>query len=178
MPLGRWLCLALVAAATGCGRAAAPASAPAGTPPVAVVTAPQMSRLLAERTHTITLLHFWATWCPPCVGELPQVVALAKQYQGRGVRVLLVSADAERDRDAVARFLSDRHVDWQTYLAANLNDDFIKAISSKWSGALPASFFYAADGTLTEWWEGACAPAAYEQALDRLLQPRQGASKP
>ena len=171
----RGACLLVLLAAVGCARTSAEKDAP----PVIYVTAPQIGRLLAEGTNTVTVLHFWATWCPPCVEEIPRVVALAKKYRARGVRVLLVSADAPQDRDAVTRFLADHHVDEPTYLADNLNDECIKAVSPKWSGAVPASFFYAADGALAEGWEGAHDLAAFEQVVEKLLhQKKQGASKP
>lgn len=169
-PWRRMLLLALLLGVVGCGRRpAAVVDVPVATPPVAPATAQQLRSLVAAGTNTVTLLHFWASWCPPCVEELPLVVKLAKTYRGKGVRVLLVSADAPQDNRAVTQFLSERQVDWPTYLAANLDDDFIKAIAPEWTGAIPATFFYAADGSLATWWEGAHDAPAYEQVVERLL---------
>lgn len=183
-----WQCttlLALLIGVAGCGRSpAAPAaqpSAPAAVQavPVTPVTAQQIRSLVAAGTNTVTLLHFWASWCPPCVEELPVVVKLAKTYRGKGLRVLLVSADAPQDSRAVTQFLSERQVDWPTYLATNLDDDFIKVFAAQWSGAIPTSFFYAADGSLATWWEGAHDAAAFEQVVARLLnQAGKGGTKP
>lgn len=52
------------------------------------------------------LLNFWATWCGPCVKELPSLIAVAKEYRERGLRVVAVSVD--RDWATIDRFLA-RH---------------------------------------------------------------------
>jgi peroxiredoxin len=41
----------------------------------------------------VVLLHFWASWCPPCLGEIPQILALAHEYEGRPLKVVTVSLD-------------------------------------------------------------------------------------
>jgi thiol-disulfide isomerase/thioredoxin len=133
------------------------------------ITTPQLLSRLSGGTNAVTLVHVWATWCPPCGQEFPDVVRLAKTYREQGLRVFLVSADAERDRNAVSRFLVARGVDWPAYQAVNVNDTFVKALSQKWSGAIPASFFFAPGGTLREEWEGAHPFAAYEETVLKLL---------
>ncbi|MDD5705945.1 MAG: TlpA disulfide reductase family protein [Kiritimatiellae bacterium] len=140
---------------------------------VKTVTAEQIRGLLASETNRVTLLHVWATWCPPCVNEFPDIVALAKKHREDGLQVLLVSADAQTNVAAVSRFLAAHGVDWQSYLAANVNDSFIRAISPAWSGALPASFYYAADGTLAEAWEGSRSYATHEATVLRVLKQPQ-----
>jgi thiol-disulfide isomerase/thioredoxin len=58
---------------------------------------------LAEQLAPVTLLHFWATWCPPCIDELPTLDRLAEELAGeRDFRVLMVAV--EDDRDKVRRF--------------------------------------------------------------------------
>ena len=60
----------------------------------------------------IVLLNFWATWCPPCVEEMPSLVRLQQRFQDKGVTVLGVSVDA--DGDAYHRFLKDHNIDFLT----------------------------------------------------------------
>ncbi|MSR89124.1 MAG: TlpA family protein disulfide reductase [Candidatus Margulisbacteria bacterium] len=51
----------------------------------------------------IVVLNFWATWCPPCVGEIPYLVALQKKYEKQGVQVVGVSMD--EDQSGVPAFV-------------------------------------------------------------------------
>jgi thiol-disulfide isomerase/thioredoxin len=56
----------------------------------------------------VVLVHFWATWCPPCIEELPQWVALAKKYTGRPLQMVAVSLDS--DWEAPHRLLPESEV--------------------------------------------------------------------
>jgi peroxiredoxin len=60
----------------------------------------------------VLVLNFWATWCPPCVEELPSLMNMQDRLRGRGVVVLGVSIDV--DQDAYHRFLRQRGVNFLT----------------------------------------------------------------
>ncbi len=60
----------------------------------------------------IVVLNFWATWCPPCVEEMPSLVQLQQRLKDKNVTVLGVSVDA--DGDAYHKFIKDHGVDFTT----------------------------------------------------------------
>ena len=60
----------------------------------------------------VVVLNFWATWCPPCVEELPSLVELQAKLKNRGIQVVAVSVDV--DGNAYRRFLRDQKVDLLT----------------------------------------------------------------
>ena len=67
---------------------------------------------LADLRGKVVVLNFWATWCPPCVDEMPSLVQMQRRMKAKGVAVLAVSVDA--DGDAYHRFLKDHAVDLLT----------------------------------------------------------------
>lgn len=48
---------------------------------------------LQEIEAKVILVHFWASWCAPCVDEIPEIIKFAKKYEGKAVRVVLISLD-------------------------------------------------------------------------------------
>lgn len=89
-----------------------------GRPPRIGETAPDFTITDAQRTVTLSqlrgkpvLLNFWASWCAPCVEEMPSLVQLQKQL-GDKVTVLAVSEDA--DNKAYQQFVRDHNVDLLT----------------------------------------------------------------
>jgi cytochrome c biogenesis protein CcmG/thiol:disulfide interchange protein DsbE len=71
-------------------------------------------RLLTLDTYKgrVVVLNFWATWCPPCIEELPSLNALARQLEGSGVVVLGVSVD--RNEAAYRQFVKSAGVAFET----------------------------------------------------------------
>jgi peroxiredoxin len=67
---------------------------------------------LHELKGQVVVLNFWATWCPPCVEELPSLVLMQKQLADKGVKVFAVSLDV--DKNAYEKFLKDHGVDLLT----------------------------------------------------------------
>lgn len=60
----------------------------------------------------VLVLNFWATWCPPCINELPALNAMAAELKGSGVVVLGVSVD--KDKAAYERFLKKVRLNFET----------------------------------------------------------------
>lgn len=60
----------------------------------------------------VLVLNFWATWCPPCISELPSLNAMAQELKGSGVVVLGISVD--KDEAAYQRFLKKVKLNFET----------------------------------------------------------------
>lgn len=67
---------------------------------------------LGQLRGKIVVLNFWATWCPPCVDEMPSLVELQKKFRGKDVTVLAVSVDD--DANDYHKFLNDHKIDLLT----------------------------------------------------------------
>lgn len=90
-----------------------------------------------------TVFNFWATFCTPCLKELPYFEAAAKQYKEEGVRVILVSLDLqEAYPKKIQQLVAKRKLTTPVVFLDETNADlFIPAVDSTWSGAIPASLF-------------------------------------
>lgn len=63
---------------------------------------------LSQLKGQVVVLNFWATWCPPCIEEMPSLVQMQERLKSKGVTVLAVSVDA--DENDYRRFLRDHNV--------------------------------------------------------------------
>jgi cytochrome c biogenesis protein CcmG, thiol:disulfide interchange protein DsbE len=67
---------------------------------------------LSELRGKVVVLNFWATWCAPCVEEMPSLVQLQQRFKDKGITVVGVSVDV--DADAYHKFLKDYKIDFVT----------------------------------------------------------------
>lgn len=100
-----------------------------------------------ENKDTSYVINFWATWCKPCVEELPAFDSLNTECLGSRIKIILVSLDFKEDLNKkVNPFLKNHQIKSECILLDEVNgNDFIDKISPKWSGAIPATLFKSAD---------------------------------
>jgi cytochrome c biogenesis protein CcmG, thiol:disulfide interchange protein DsbE len=67
---------------------------------------------LQEFRGKVVVLNFWATWCPPCVDEMPSLVQMQQKMSGKGIEVVAISVDV--DQSAYQNFLKSYKVDLLT----------------------------------------------------------------
>jgi thiol-disulfide isomerase/thioredoxin len=96
-----------------------------------------------KNTDKPTVVNFWATFCKPCIAEIPHFEKLVKQYEKDSVQLLLVSLDMEEMYPAKIQSFAGRFGFTApiVYLAETNADIFCPRIDKKWSGAIPASLF-------------------------------------
>ena len=100
---------------------------------------------LLNRIHnnsdTTYVVNFWATWCKPCVAELPEFEKLHLNYKTKNIKTILVCMDFIEDIDKKLKpFLVKNKYTCEVILLDEINgNDFINKISNLWSGAIPAT---------------------------------------
>ncbi|QJD94823.1 TlpA family protein disulfide reductase [Mucilaginibacter robiniae] len=103
------------------------------------ITLPQLEKRISN-TDTVYVVNFWATWCGPCVAELPYFNQLQTTYAKQLLKVLLVSMDFDSKYQAVNTFVRTHKLVPEVYLASRKSDqEFIDGINKDWSGALPGT---------------------------------------
>jgi thiol-disulfide isomerase/thioredoxin len=107
----------------------------------------ELKPLLEKKDDQIYVINFWATWCAPCVKELPAFEKLNKEYASKNVSVLLVSLDFPKQIEKkLIPFIARKNLQSKVILLDDINEDvWIKAIDSSWSGAIPATIIYNKD---------------------------------
>lgn len=105
----------------------------------------KIDQLLSRIAHpdTTYVVNFWATWCKPCIEELPAFDSLGALYAKERIRVLLVCLDFSDELEKkVKPFLLKHTIKSECVLLDEVNgNNFINKISSDWTGAIPATLF-------------------------------------
>jgi thiol-disulfide isomerase/thioredoxin len=121
------------------------------------------------------LLNVWATWCPPCVAELPELIEVARAYEARGGRVLGVSHDrmfAKVEQDAVAEmvrsFLRERDLPLPTVL---LDEGAVERLDERFElpGFIPVTLAFDRDGKVVDRHEGEASRERFEEMMRKAL---------
>lgn len=101
---------------------------------------------LLEQTQSDTtyVINFWATWCAPCVKELPYFEQLHANAAGKKIKVILVSLDFRKDLETKLKpFLEKRQFSASVVaLVDSRQQQWIEKIDPSWSGAVPATLIY------------------------------------
>ena len=108
-----------------------------------VIKLPYLQNILNHHSDTLYVVNFWATWCKPCIEELPHFEEVNKTLYKKPVKVLLISLDFLQEREkTLIPFLQRKQIQSEVYLLDAVNpNEWIDTISPEWSGALPATLF-------------------------------------
>lgn len=100
--------------------------------------------LLNKKDGKTYVINFWATWCKPCVDELPVFEKINTSFKYKNVEVLLVSLDfPDQVADQLIPFIKEKNIKSNVVLFDDPNQNvWINKIDSTWSGALPATIIY------------------------------------
>ena len=93
---------------------------------------------------TTYVINFWATWCKPCVEELPWFEQLQEQFQGQKVKVVLVSLDFKKDLEKkLLPFVQSRKLKSTVVALTDSGyNNWIDKVSPAWGGAIPVTLIY------------------------------------
>lgn len=110
---------------------------------VDLLTVDKLNERLELGKDTTYVVNFWATWCAPCIKELPHFEKLQQEKRKEKVKVLLVSVDFKsRLEKSVVPFVKKRGLKNEVFLLDETDQqEYIDRIDKTWSGAIPATLF-------------------------------------
>ena len=110
---------------------------------IPIIQQQELLDLLAKKDDTLRVVNFWATWCGPCVKELPHLEQLQRDKLDQPLRVILVSLDFPSQlQKRVVPFVKKRKLR-STVLLLDGGDPnlWIDRVEPRWSGSIPATLF-------------------------------------
>jgi thiol-disulfide isomerase/thioredoxin len=105
---------------------------------------PELEKLLASPGDELHVVNFWATWCPPCVTELPYFEKLSKEYKDKGVKFILISLDFPSQIESrLIPFLKTNKITADVRVMTDLDyNSWIEKVDSSWQGNIPVTLLF------------------------------------
>lgn len=110
---------------------------------VRLLSVDQLQERIKKGQDSTYVVNFWATWCAPCIKELPHFEKLSLEYKSDKLAVLLVSVDFKSKLNtAVVPFVKRKKLTNPVFLLNESNpQEYIDRIDPSWSGSIPATLF-------------------------------------
>lgn len=110
---------------------------------VKLLTLSELNKRLELGKDTTYVVNFWATWCGPCVDELPSFEKLQMENKTKPLKVILISLDFKSKlQKVVIPFVEKNNLKSEIFLINESDQQvFLKRIDKNWSGAIPATLF-------------------------------------
>ena len=145
--------------------------APAGEGQLTPATPADLRAALDARKGRVVLVNFWATWCRPCLKELPALLALERDYASRGFELLAVSLDEPADGDAIVwPFLTRWFPTLRSLIRSSTDmDSMVSVLDPAWNEVLPTSYVVDRTGRVPAQLQGGKSAAGFEAAILPLL---------
>ncbi len=129
-------------------------------------------KFYAAKNDTVYVVNFWATFCKPCIEEIPDFLRLVEKYKSKKVKLLLVSLDLPSyvSKKLPAFIKANNYKTNHAWLNETNADYFCPKIDEKWSGAIPSTIIVKNSKNYKRFFEAELTAMEFEQALVEALK--------
>jgi thiol-disulfide isomerase/thioredoxin len=114
---------------------------------LATIDEASVAKLARNETDKLLVVNVWATWCGPCVAELPEFVTMNRMYRKRNFQMVTICMDEPDDQAATLKTLRENHVATMNYISTITNrDKLADLLDPKWEGPVPYTLVIAPGG--------------------------------
>jgi len=125
-----------------------------------------LSRLVKNETDKLLVVNLWATWCGPCVAELPEFVTMHRMYRKRNFQMITISLDQPEQKESALKLLKEDHASMTNYISTIASPDKLAEILDKdWRGPLPYTLLIAPGGKVIYRQSNAIEPIEVKKAI-------------
>jgi peroxiredoxin len=129
-----------------------------------------VAKLAKNDTKKLLVINVWATWCAPCVAELPEFVTMNRMYRRRDFQLVTLCLDDPEKKDAALKVLQDKKVAAANYLVRTKDrDKFADALDKEWPGPVPYTLVVAPGGKVLHRKAGGVEPLEVRRAVVGFL---------
>lgn len=129
-----------------------------------------VAKLVKNEGKNLLLVNLWATWCGPCVAELPELVTINRMYRHRNFRLVTISIDEPEKKEAAVDVLRKNHVAATNYLLETKDrDQFAESLDKEWPGPIPYTLLIEPGGKILYRKVGAIDPLEVRRAIVKYL---------
>ena len=122
----------------------------AGAPPTRTVTPEEFGREIAALRGQVVMLNVWATWCVPCLKEIPDLLTVGDELAPRGFVLLGLAVDEPADAGRVEEFRQKYFADFRTLLRGSTDmDATVSVVDAAWNEIVPTTYLIARDGKIS-----------------------------
>jgi thiol-disulfide isomerase/thioredoxin len=122
--------------------------------------------LAANKTDKFRLVNVWATWCAPCIDELPEFVEINRMYRRRNFEMVTLSLDDAEVREKALATLKENYVSAKNYRFSEKDKDaLVDALDPEWAGPAPYTMLIAPGGKVIYRHQGPIESLALKRAI-------------
>ena len=148
------------------------------------MTLDQFRAILDHHRGKVVVVNIWATWCKPCLDELPALDGLQQTFSEHGLQVLGVSVDDPKTLKKIREYFSERAPNLTSYVAVGEpaergrkgkkqryeeSRDFVRALYEAWPSRFPTTMFFDAEGELKKTVIGSRSYMQFAMLLEEVL---------